>query len=125
MIPTDAIDITGGGDPTYGIQENELKVLVTSEIAENEPIQLIVTGTRNPEYIGLTPSGPTNYHCKIEAFNSAASAWFGINEGNFDPVTFLEKTSSDVLYMIINSTSVYSTVESDYTFTLQATNDLP
>ena len=38
---------------------------MTSEIAERQPIQLTITGTRNPDYIGLTPSGPTNYLCEI------------------------------------------------------------
>ena len=98
---------------------------MTNEIAESQPISLTVTGTRNPDYIGLTPSGPTDYLCEIKVYDDNSMSWLGINSGNFDPVTFLEKKTSDVLYMMINSSSVYSTVESDYTFTLQTTNDLP
>lgn len=91
---------------------------MTKEIAESQPIELTVTGTRNPDYIGLTPLGPTNYLCEIKTYDSVSTSWLGINSGTFDPVTFLQKKTSDVLYMMINSSSIYSTVESDYTFTL-------
>ncbi|EGR29559.1 hypothetical protein IMG5_153310 [Ichthyophthirius multifiliis] len=101
-----------------------LTLLVKSNIAEQTPLSVQIIGTRNhPTFTGRTLSN--DFSISIQTQSPYTIMPYFINQGNFPVITFLNKRETSFLYLTMFGTSYFNKVQSDYTFTIQSSSDLP
>ena len=100
------------------ISANLIVMTTNADIEENTAIQILLTGAKNPTYVG--PTVANDFY--IDITNSLGAL---INTEGFPLFTFLPTKSANVLYMNIAASNLYKSVTCDYVFSLQPSTTVP
>jgi hypothetical protein len=99
------------------ITSAKVEIILSSSLLENFQGSIELTGVKNPTYVGNTP-----LNCFV--VSAIHPSTFAINTGVFNGLTYKPQKNIGVIFINIQASSSYKTVESDYTFVLQNTNKL-
>lgn len=100
------------------ISSNLIQIVTSTDMPANTPIQIQMSGARNPQYTGPSVDGDIS----VTITNDSGKK---INTEGFPSINFLAPKSVNVLYMSIKATSLYKSVSCDYVFALQSSSNLP
>ena len=97
---------------------NKTVITTSTDVPENTAIQILVSGAKNPTYVG--PTVINDFYIDIK--NAAGKT---INTEGFPSFVFLASKIANVLYMSIQASSLYQSVNCDYVFSLQPSTTVP
>ena len=100
------------------VLEAMVEITLLGTLDENTNCKITLTGVKNPVFVGTT----AHDDLLLQSYHSTGNL---INEGYFNTLTYREKRNVGTLFFNIQANSLFQTVTSDYTITLQNTNALP
>mmetsp|Transcript_13854 Transcript_13854/g.11827 ORF Transcript_13854/g.11827 Transcript_13854/m.11827 type:complete len:202 (+) Transcript_13854:6469-7074(+) len=99
------------GTCTNTTAPNEVTFLATADIEAATPLEMSLTGLKNPTFVGTLPAGSIT-------LDITHPTGYLINSDSFSDLTFSSPKSADNIFMVIDLTSNFKLVDADYTFTL-------